>query len=211
MAERQNQNWECRTIDTRSPSFRIDVCNPQMGSDGTNVYMMYSVTDNKDVNLLALTQGGTYQIHNDKTLDITAGMTNNEGAVDIKISSVKGDICITANRNGQVKIKGSSIVIQADEDLDLIAGRNICINGKNRCLTKGNDISVDGIVGNLIENTTGSFLQKAVVGFEQLAGDAGAVFDSKVGLDWLVSKSLTTGLAVGNPVGIAGNVIGALL
>ena len=211
MAERQNQNWECRTIDTRGPSFRIDVCNPQMGSDGTNVYMMYSVTDNKDVNLLALTQGGTYQIHNDKTLDITAGMTNNEGAVDIKISSVKGDICITANRNGQVKIKGSSIVIQADEDIDLIAGRNICINGKNRCLTKGNDISVDGIVGNLIENTTGSFLQKAVVGFEQLAGDASAVFDSKVGLDWLVSKSLTTGLAVGNPVGIAGNVIGALL
>ena len=211
MAERQNQNWECRTIDTRSPSFRIDVCNPQMGSDGTNVYMMYSVTDNKDVNLLALTQGGTYQIHNDKTLDITAGMTNNEGAVDIKISSVKGDICITANRNGQVKIKGSSIVIQADEDLDLIAGRNICINGKNRCLTKGNDISVDGIVGNLIENTTGSFLQKAVMGFEEIAEDAGAVFDSKVGLDWLVSKGLTTGLAVGNPVGIAGNVIGALL
>lgn len=211
MAERQNQNWECRTIDTRSPSFRIDVCNPQMGSDGTNVYMMYSVTDNKDVNLLALTQGGTYQIHNDKTLDITAGMTNNEGAVDIKISSVKGDICITANRNGQVKIKGSSIVIQADEDIDLIAGRNICINGKNRCLTKGNDISIDGIVGNLIENTTGSFLQKAVMGFEEIAEDAGAVFDSKVGLDWLVSKSLTTGLAVGNPVGIAGNVIGALL
>ena len=211
MAERQNQNWECRTIDTRSPSFRIDVCNPQMGSDGTNVYMMYSVTDNKDVNLLALTQGGTYQIHNDKTLDITAGMTNNEGAVDIKISSVKGDICITANRNGQVKIKGSSIVIQADEDLDLIAGRNICINGKNRCLTKGNDISVDGIVGNLIENTTGSFLQKAVMGFEEIVEDPGAVFDSKVGLDWLVSKGLTTGLAVGNPVGIAGNVIGALL
>ena len=161
MAERQNQNWECRTIDTRGPSFRIDVCNPQMGSDGTNVYMMYSVTDNKDVNLLALTQGGTYQIHNDKTLDITAGMTNNEGAVDIKISSVKGDICITANRNGQVKIKGSSIVIQADEDIDLIAGRNICINGKNRCLTKGNDISIDGIVGNLIENTTGSFSSKS--------------------------------------------------
>ena len=211
MAERQNQNWECRTIDTRGPSFRIDVCNPQMGSDGTNVYMMYSVTDNKDVNLLALTQGGTYQIHNDKTLDITAGMTNNDGAVDIKISSVKGDICITANRNGQVKIKGSSIVIQADEDIDLIAGRNICINGKNRCLTKGNDISVDGIVGNLIENTTGSFLQKAVMGFEEIAGDSDAVFDSKVGLDWLVSKSLTTGLAVGNPVGIAGNVIGALL
>ena len=53
MAERQNQViGECRTIDTRGPSFRIDVCNPQMGSDGTNVYMMYSVTDNKDVNLL---------------------------------------------------------------------------------------------------------------------------------------------------------------
>jgi hypothetical protein len=211
MAERQNQNWEGRTIDSRGPSFRIDVANPQMGSDGSNVYMMYSVTDNKDVNLCALTQGGTYQIHNDKTLDITAGMTNNDGAVDIKISSVKGDICITANRNGQVKIKGSSIVIQADEDLDLIAGRNININGKNRVLIKANDISIDGIVGNLIENTTGSFIQKAVMGFDDIAEDSDVVFDPKVGLDWLVSKGLTTGLAAGSPVGIAGNVIGALL
>ena len=73
------------------------------------------------------------------------------------------------------------------------------------------DISIDGIVGNLIENTTGSFIQKAVMGFDDIAEDSDVVFDPKVGLDWLVSKGLTTGLAAGSPVGIAGNVIGALL
>ncbi len=62
-----------------------------------------------------------------------------------------------------------------------------------------------------MKNTTGSFIQKAVMGFEDIAGDSDVVFDPKVGLDWLVSKGLTTGLAAGSPVGIAGNVIGALL
>ena len=31
---------------------------------------------------------------------------------------------------------------------------------------------------------------------KKIVEDPGAVFDSKVGLDWLVSKGLTTGLAV---------------
>ena len=36
MAEKPNQNWEARTIDSKGPKFRIDVNNPQMGADGPN-------------------------------------------------------------------------------------------------------------------------------------------------------------------------------
>ena len=48
MAEKPNQNWEQRVVDSRGPKFRLDVNNPQMGADGANVYLMYAVTDNKE-------------------------------------------------------------------------------------------------------------------------------------------------------------------
>ena len=38
MAEKPNQNWEQRVVDSRGPKFRLDVNNPQMGADGANVY-----------------------------------------------------------------------------------------------------------------------------------------------------------------------------
>ena len=127
MGTRPNENWEARTIDSRSPKFRIDVANPEMGAEGADVYKIYAVTDNNDVNLCSLSEGGKYKIHNDKSIEIVAGMTNTEGGVDIVIAGMKGDVLITAMRDGQVKIKGANIVLQADEDIDLIAGRNINI------------------------------------------------------------------------------------
>ena len=42
MAEKPNQNWEQRVVDSRGPKFRLDVNNPQMGADGSNVYLMYA-------------------------------------------------------------------------------------------------------------------------------------------------------------------------
>ena len=56
MAEKPNQNWEQRVVDSRGPKFRLDVNNPQMGADGSNVYLMYAVTDNKDKQFSALSE-----------------------------------------------------------------------------------------------------------------------------------------------------------
>ena len=96
MGTRPNENWEARTIDSRSPKFRIDVANPEMGAEGADVYKIYAVTDNKDVNLCSLSEGGKYKIHNDKSLEIVAGMTNTEGAVDIVIALAvaAGDLAV---------------------------------------------------------------------------------------------------------------------
>lgn len=206
MGTRPNENWEARTIDSRSPKFRIDVANPEMGAEGADVYKIYAVTDNKDVNLCSLSEGGKYKIHNDKSLEIVAGMTNTEGAVDIVIAGMKGDVVITAMRDGQVKIKGANIVLQADEDIDLIAGRNINVNGKAKVLLKGNKVQADGLIGNLVEQTSGSFVMRVFTG---VAGGA-------VGLDYLaggeqlvkaLGKSAIAG--IGNPsLGLASNVLG---
>ena len=213
MATRPNENWEARTIDSRSPKFRIDVANPEMGAEGADVYKIYAVTDDKDVNLCSLSEGGKYKIHNDKSIEIVAGMNNTEGGVDIVIAGMKGDVLITAMRDGQVKIKGANIAIQADEDIDLIAGRNINVNGKAKVLLKGNKVQADGLIGNLVESTSGSFLMRI---FE---GDGILPDDAKVGMDYLASSEVTDALGgvkaiagIGNPsIGLAANVLGSFI
>ena len=206
MSRRPNENWEARTIDSRSPKFRIDVANPEMGAEGSDVYKIYAVTDNKDVSLCSLSESGKYKIHNDKSLEIVAGMTNTEGGVDIVIAGMKGDVVITAMRDGQVKIKGANIVLQADEDIDLIAGRNINVNGKAKVMLKGNKLQADGLIGNLVEETSGSFIMRV------FNGVAGGI----VGMDYLAGQQIVEDLGVtavagiGNPsIGLAGNVLGS--
>ena len=138
-------------------------------------------------------------------------MTNTEGGVDIVIAGMKGDVLITAMRDGQVKIKGANIVLQADEDIDLIAGRNININGKTKVLLKGNKVHADGLMGNLVESTSGSFVMRIFEGGGELSDDA------KVGMDYLVGSDVKDALGgigaiagIGNPsVGLAANVLGS--
>ena len=210
MSRRRNENWEARTIDSRGPKFRIDVANPEMGAEGADVYKIYAVTDNKDVNLCSLSESGKYKIHNDKSVEIVAGMNNAEGGVDIVISGMKGDVVITAMKDGQVKIKGANIVLQADEDIDLIAGRNINVNGKAKVLLKGNKVQADGLIGNLVEETSGSFVMRV---FENVIPGGG----NPVGVDYLrgseeLKKALggaTAVAGIGNPsIGLAANVLG---
>ena len=152
----RNQNWERRDICSFGPKFRIDTNNTQMGGNGTNVYAMYGVTDNKDVSFTGLTECGTYRIWNDRTIEFIAGNKDSSDGVDIVIAGMSGDITITAMRNGAVKIKGKNIVIEADEDIDLKAGRNININGKSRVLLKGNTCETSGLLGNLVPETFGA-------------------------------------------------------
>ena len=69
MTERLDQNWEARMIDSRGPKFRLDINNPQMGEDGANVFLQYAVTDNKETNFCALSESGTYRLHNERTIE----------------------------------------------------------------------------------------------------------------------------------------------
>lgn len=160
MAERSNQNWEQRIVDSRGPKFRLDVNNPQMGSDGTNVYLMYAVTDNKVKQFSSLSESGTYRLHNEKSIEIVAGSKNSGTDTSISISSLEGDITISVAGNGQVKIKGGSVIVQADEDIDLKAGRNITLNAAQRILLRATKVDAKGLLGNLISKTSGTFLQR---------------------------------------------------
>ena len=153
MAERpfDKQNWQGRSISSFGPKFRIDMNNPQMGCNGTDVYNLYALTNNNDVCLTGLTEGGTYHMYNDGSIEIIAGQKSESNGVDIIITGRNGDICITAEKNGRVRIRAQNIMIDADEDVDIKAGRNITLDsGSGRLLIKANKADCDALDGNLV-------------------------------------------------------------
>ena len=160
MAEKANKNWERRDIDSRGSKFRIDVNNPQIGARGPNAWLQYGVTDEKRKQFTALSEDGTFMVHNEKSIEVVAGSENNGSDTTVKIASAKGDITITVLENGQIKIKGGSVIIQADDDINLKAGRNITLSAGFRVLLKGIKVDASGLLGNLVENTVGSFIQR---------------------------------------------------
>lgn len=171
MAER-NKNIFKRQIISFNPNFRIDTANPQMGLSGMDVYKIYGVTDNGDnQSSISLSSGGLFSLYNDKTIQISGGTKNSEKDEDIIIIGKTGNVSISAN--GMVRIRATSIMLEADEDIHLKAGRNIDIkSGGGRTLVQGNKIDISAQTGNLIDELGKGFLK--------------SVFDgSFVGIDFL--------------------------
>ena len=185
-----NYNWEARDILSLGPKFRIDTNNPQVGANGSDVYNFYAVTDENNQCVLGLTEGGRLSIYNDRDIEIIAGNKDSSEGVDITIAGMNGDVTITAMRNGAVKIKGKNIVIEADEDVDIKAGRNITLDAKQRVLLKATRCDAKGILGNLIPD-------KQIFGSQVFEG-------TFVGLDFLTGKGMMPGIP--NVLGTAGDI-----
>jgi chemotaxis receptor (MCP) glutamine deamidase CheD len=150
------ESYQERDIMSIGPKFRIETNSNLSGIDGKNVYQMYSYNDNNDVNILSFSESGAFRILNDKKIEIIAGNTSSEKGVDIVIAGMNGDVTITAMSNGNIRIKGKNVMIEAVEDLDLKAGRNInATSGSGRILMKANKIDNVALTGNAIQNTFG--------------------------------------------------------
>lgn len=148
-------NWEGRSYWKLGPNFGIDVRNPQLGLNGSDVYTMYGVTDNKDISILGLTNGsGMFKICNDRSIQIIAGQNNSGGGVDIVIAGKNGDVTITAERNGNIRIRGKNIIIDADENINLTAGRNVNIKAGSRVVTQSNQADCIAKTGSLAPKGT---------------------------------------------------------
>lgn len=132
--------------------YRLDVNNPTVTPGGEEVYTFFSVTDEDQKCAVGQDQAGKYKVHNDGTVEIVGGASAAENGVDVVISGRNGDVMITADGNGNVNIRGKNVIIQADEDIDMQAGRNVNIaSGSGRILLKGNTLEKSGLKGNLLE------------------------------------------------------------
>jgi hypothetical protein len=159
----REENWQSRGYQTWGPKFRIDFNNPQVGLNGSDVYTLYSVTDDKDVNVTGLTEGGLYKIYNDKSIEIVGGQTATPGGIDITITSKHGDICITAEKNGQVRIRAKNITIDADENVNINAGKNVNLRAGTRFVVQANQADVSAVTGNVAPQNS-SFGEKVYGG-----------------------------------------------
>ena len=148
-------NWEERSYWKLGPNFGVDVKNPQLGLNGPDVYTLYGVTSDKDISILGLTNGsGMFKICNDRSIQIIAGQNNSGGGVDIVITGKNGDVTITAEKNGNVRIRGKIIIIDADENINLTAGRNVNIKAGSRFVTQSNQADCVAKTGSLAPQGT---------------------------------------------------------
>jgi hypothetical protein len=148
-------NWEARSYWKLGPNFGLDIKNPQLGLDGPDVYSFYATTDNGDQHTFGVTNGsGLFHIYNDKSIEIVAGQTNSGGGVDIQITSKNGDITITAEKNGNIRIRGKNITLDADLDVNISAGRNVNINASKRFVVQTVQADVVAKTGNLAPEGT---------------------------------------------------------
>jgi len=181
MAERPADkcNWDGRRHISLGPKFRIDANNPRMGLRGYSSYLIYGTTDNKDQCSMYLSEDGTWALYNDRNIEIVAGDKNeNEKGQDIKIITKTGELVIQADGNGMVRIKAPNICLEATEDIDIKAGRNLTLaSSGGQTLIQGNDLNVEGTGGNLLEGMKLDFVNQvfsgSFVGADVLAGILG--------------------------------------
>ena len=224
-------NWEQRSLHSFGSKFRLDIANPQTTTSGNQVFEMVAVTEEEeDVNLVGLGENGDFHVYNDKTIEIVGGQKASSSGVDILIAGRNGDICINADRNGRVRIRGKDIVIQADEDVDITAGRNLTLkSGSGRILLKGNTLEEEGLKGNLLPDELqwawrvyegtgmpGYAFPALVSPFSGITNLAGTLVGSPQLFTGIIDNAVsgaisqaTGGLVDGSVIGIANDPLGA--
>ena len=122
-----SNNWARRKIFSYTPEYRVDINNPTNGFLGAGVYEHYAHTDTGDISLAGMNQAGVYHIYNDQTIEIIGGggKNNDRGGVDVVISGMKGSVVISAMQNGDVRINGNNIILEAKQDIVMKAGGNL--------------------------------------------------------------------------------------
>ena len=98
--------------------FRIETANPELGTAGNIAYNLYGYSDSKDVSNIGMMGDGQLQILADQCITIDGGASVEGDGICVNIVGSKGDIAITAMKNGDVKIKGRNILLDARKILN---------------------------------------------------------------------------------------------
>jgi len=134
----ENQNWQKRQYDSFGPHFRIETANPELGLVGNVAYNLYGYSDSKDVSNLGMMGDGQFQIMADQCITIAGGASVEGGGLCINIVGTKGDVAISAEKNGDVRIKGRNIFLDASENIELTTGGKIELDSAELLATSQN-------------------------------------------------------------------------
>ena len=144
MSAAESQNWQKRQYDSFGPHFRIETANPELGVCGNVAYNLYGYADSGDTSNLGLMGNGQFNIFADQCISIVGGSNVEGGGLCVNIIGSKGDIAITAMADGDVKIKGRNIILDADENIEMIAGGKVDIDSAEILAVKQNNTTIKG-------------------------------------------------------------------
>jgi len=149
MSERPQdlQNWAQRDYESFGPHFRIETANPEYGFGGGTIYSLVAEKNNQ-TSYLGMTEDGQYNLFNDDCITITGGVTKQGGAC-VNVIGKGGDVTITAMNNGDVKIKGRNIIVDADDNLTLKSKKDVKITGSNSIFLDTPTLNTNALNGNL--------------------------------------------------------------
>jgi len=129
--------------------FQFTVYDPKMGLNGEGVYQIYGVADSGFQNSIGLAKGGLMSIYNDGAVEIHAGKKSNKG-VDVQISTSNGDICLTADKTGGVRIRGNNMSLDCDGTLNINAGKDLNLKAGGGVAISANAANLKAQTGNII-------------------------------------------------------------
>ena len=177
----ENQNWQKRQYDSYGPHFRIETANPELGVCGNIAYNLYGYADSGDTSNLGLKGNGQFDIFADQCITIDGGAKVDGGGVCVNIIGSRGDIAITAMDNGDVRIKGRNIIIDADENIEMLAGGKVSIDSAEieavnqnttrinakRTFVSGKSIDIGGSTGVVLKTNKGTIKVNKFISADQ--------------------------------------------
>jgi hypothetical protein len=167
MTTKKDYNKEFKV--TYGPSCRVTVNGQTMGYTGTDVYRLYGATDDNKKFSFGVTQSGKMEINSDMSIEMIAGEENSNKGEDILIHSRRGNISITADRNGCIKISGTHIAIEASGDMEISAGNELKLEA-TKLIIDANSAQCEAMDGNLAAEGD-TFIEKATEGLQGIGGD----------------------------------------
>ena len=177
----ENQNWQKRQYDSYGPHFWIETAHPELGVCGNIAYNLYGYADSGDTSNLGLKGNGQFDIFADQCITIDGGAKVDGGGVWVNIIGSRGDIASTAMDNGDVRIKGRNIIIDADENIEMLAGGKVSIDSAEieavnqnttrinakRTFVSGKSIDIGGSTGVVLKTNKGTIKVNKFISADQ--------------------------------------------
>ena len=162
---------ESRVLDVFGPNLVIETNGP-VGLGGPVAYQLYAVTDKGAKWQQALHGSGLASMEADHTLEIQTGKKNKKEHISYMAMAHNGDMCMTAE-NGWIRIQGSNIVLNADNEI-LLQGKRVTLGNADGSTSQteilGNKIVINGaqevfVVGSqkISKSGKGLFLKSSII------------------------------------------------
>ena len=204
-------NHELKTF---GPGFYLESGSDSVGIAGKTTYILHAETKDSVKYNQSLHEGsGLSRQYAEKTLQVECGVKNKDNENSYRSIVHHGNYCVNADR-GEIRLSGKTIIIEAADELHLLATNKIQIGypekgGTKEVLTNADivhTVTKGGNIGDLLKTSSlfASFAGSFVPGASIASAAAGMFGGATPGGLSLGSLAKTAATAYGGPVaGIA--------